>query len=169
MKDITGTLERSDRTEYLGIELGSTRIKAVMIGADNAPIVSGSHDWENQYENGVWTYHEDAIWSGLQDCFANLKKEYQAKFNRPLTKLSGIGLSAMMHGYLAFDRSGKLLVPFRTWLFNILQVKYIRSSVLCVNYCFHITVFLFWPVLQSFFYAPGHSPGSMKTPRTMAQ
>lgn len=115
MKDITGTLERSDRTEYLGIELGSTRIKAVLIGANHAPIVSGSHDWENQYENGVWTYHEDAIWSGLQDCCANLKKEYQAKYNRPLTTLSGIGLSAMMHGYLAFDQSDKLLVPFRTW------------------------------------------------------
>ena len=115
MEDNTGTLERSDRTEYLGIELGSTRIKAVLIGADHAPLVSGSHDWENQYENGIWTYHEDAIWSGLQDCFANLKKEYQAKFNRPLANLSGIGLSAMMHGYLAFDQSGKLLVPFRTW------------------------------------------------------
>lgn len=115
MKDIAGTLERSDRAEYLGIELGSTRIKAVLIGADHAPIVSGSHDWENQYENEVWTYHEDAIWSGLQDCFADLKKNYQVRFKRSLTTLSGIGLSAMMHGYLAFDRSGKLLVPFRTW------------------------------------------------------
>ncbi|MBN2574007.1 MAG: FGGY-family carbohydrate kinase [Deltaproteobacteria bacterium] len=99
----------------LGIEFGSTRIKAVLIGADHSPIASGSYDWENRHENGVWTYHLDDVWAGLQESFRQLRSEVLAKYDIPLRTVGAIGFSAMMHGYLAFDRNGKLLVPFRTW------------------------------------------------------
>ncbi len=99
----------------LGIEFGSTRIKAVLIGKDHTPLASGSHEWENRYENGVWTYHLEDVWTGLQDCFRKLRGEVQEKFGVPLKTVGAIGFSAMMHGYLAFDRDGNLLVPFRTW------------------------------------------------------
>jgi sugar (pentulose or hexulose) kinase len=99
----------------LGIELGSTRIKAVLIGADYAPLATGAHDWENQFEDGVWTYSLEAVHQGLQAAYAHLKQEVQRLYGLPLTKLSAIGVSAMMHGYLPFDGQGKLLAPFRTW------------------------------------------------------
>ena len=99
----------------LGIELGSTRIKAVLIAEDHSPIASGSHEWENQYENGVWTYSLEAAWNGLQDCYRNLSKDVSEKYGVKLTTVGSIGFSAMMHGYLAFDKDGKQLVPFRTW------------------------------------------------------
>ncbi len=99
----------------LGIELGSTRIKAVLIGPDHTPLASGSHEWENRYENGVWTYSLDAVWAGLQDAFAQLQAEVTAKYGAPLQRVSALGFSAMMHGYMAFDRDGNQLVPFRTW------------------------------------------------------
>ena len=99
----------------LGIELGSTRIKAVLIGEDHTPIASGSHEWENRHENGVWTYSLEDVWSGLQDSFRNLSKEVFEKHNIQLRKIGAIGFSAMMHGYMAFDKDGSLLVPFRTW------------------------------------------------------
>jgi len=99
----------------LGIEFGSTRIKAVLIGEDHMPIASGSHEWENQYENGVWTYSLDNVWTGLQNSFQNLSKEVAEKYNTPLKSIGAIGFSAMMHGYMAFDKDGNLLVPFRTW------------------------------------------------------
>lgn len=100
---------------YLGIELGSTRIKAVLIGEDHAPMAVGSHAWENRYENGVWTYSLEAVWSGLQDCYQNLSREVETRYGTPLKTLGALGVSAMMHGYLAFDQAGNLLVPFRTW------------------------------------------------------
>lgn len=99
----------------LGIEFGSTRIKAVLVGEDNVPIASGAHDWENRLENGVWTYTLEDIWSGLQDCYADLAGDVQEKYGETLTKIGSIGFSAMMHGYMAFDEKGELLVPFRTW------------------------------------------------------
>jgi sugar (pentulose or hexulose) kinase len=99
----------------LGIEFGSTRIKAVLVGADNLPLASGSHEWENRYEDGVWTYHLEDVWSGLQDSFSKLSREVLEKYNTPLKIIGAIGFSAMMHGYLAFGRDGNLLVPFRTW------------------------------------------------------
>ncbi|MBK7450673.1 MAG: FGGY-family carbohydrate kinase [Anaerolineales bacterium] len=99
----------------LGIELGSTRIKAVLIAEDHSPIASGSHEWENQYENGVWTYSLEAAWNGLQDCYRNLSKDVSEKYGLTLTIVGSIGFSAMMHGYLPFDKDGKQLVPFRTW------------------------------------------------------
>ncbi len=99
----------------LGVEFGSTRIKAVLIGPDHAPIASGDHAWENQYENELWTYALDDVWAGLQDAYANLAADVRAKYGVELKKLKAMGVSAMMHGYLAFDRDGNLLVPFRTW------------------------------------------------------
>ena len=100
---------------YIGIEFGSTRIKAVLIGADHAPLAAGVHDWENQLVDGIWTYSLDAVKEGLQDCFADLMRDTQTKYGVPLTCTAGIGISAMMHGYLAFDENDELLVPFRTW------------------------------------------------------
>ena len=100
---------------YLGIEFGSTRIKAVLIGADNIPLAIGTHDWENRLENGIWTYTLEDIWTGLQDCYTNLAREVQEKYEVTLKKVGAIGFSAMMHGYMAFNADGELLVPFRTW------------------------------------------------------
>ena len=99
----------------LGIELGSTRIKAVLIGEDHAPIASGDHTWENRLENGVWTYHLDDAWAGIQDAYANLCKDVETKYGAKLTKLAGLGVSAMMHGYLPFDKDWNQLCEFRTW------------------------------------------------------
>jgi sugar (pentulose or hexulose) kinase len=119
---MANTLDRNDiqkaiesgRTA-LGVEFGSTRIKAVLIGEDHRPLASGSHEWENRYENGVWTYHLEDVWSGLQDSYRKLKDEVLEKYGVPLTTIGAIGFSAMMHGYLAFDKDETLLVPFRTW------------------------------------------------------
>ncbi|MBV9998372.1 MAG: FGGY-family carbohydrate kinase [Verrucomicrobia bacterium] len=115
-------MNRSDTQEaiesartVLGIELGSTRIKAVLIGEDHAPIASGSHDWENRYENGIWTYSLEEVWAGLQESYRKLSKEVLEKYNTPLERIGAIGFSAMMHGHMAFDQAGNLLVPFRTW------------------------------------------------------
>ncbi|HEU0293031.1 MAG TPA: FGGY family carbohydrate kinase, partial [Anaerolineales bacterium] len=99
----------------LGIEFGSTRIKAVLIGEDHMPIASGSHEWENRYENGIWTYSLEDVWTGLQESYRNLSSEVLEKYNTPLKTIGAIGFSAMMHGYVAFDQDGNLLVPFRTW------------------------------------------------------
>ena len=99
----------------LGIEFGSTRIKAVLIGPDHAPIAQGSHEWENQLVDGLWTYSIDAIWYGLQDCYADLRRNVLAQYDTEIETLAAIGVSAMMHGYMAFDAQQKILVPFRTW------------------------------------------------------
>lgn len=100
----------------LGIEFGSTRIKAVLIDADNKPIAQGSHEWENQLVDGLWTYNVDRIWYGLQDCYADLRKNVIAQYDCEIENLAAIGISAMMHGYMAFGgHDEKLLVPFRTW------------------------------------------------------
>lgn len=99
----------------LGIELGSTRIKAVLIDEGGAPIASGGHDWENRLENGVWTYSIEDVWTGLQDCYASLARDVRERYGCEITDLKAIGISAMMHGYMAFDENGELLVPFRTW------------------------------------------------------
>nr|MBP3283419.1 ATPase [Treponema sp.] len=99
----------------VGIEFGSTRIKAVLIDSDNAPQAMGSHTWENSLVDGIWTYSEEEIISGLQSAYADLKRDVKEKFGVPLKKIRALGFSAMMHGYLAFDGKGSLLVPFRTW------------------------------------------------------
>ena len=99
----------------LGIELGSTRIKATLIDDTFAPIASGSHGWENRLENGYWTYSLEDIHSGIQACYADLKKDVSEKYGVKLESFGAIGISAMMHGYMAFDKDDNLLVPFRTW------------------------------------------------------
>ncbi len=99
----------------LGIEFGSTRIKAVLIDENNNPIAQGSHEWENQLVNGLWTYSLEAIWFGVQDCYRDLRANVQAQYGVELTELAAIGVSAMMHGYMPFDKDGEMLAPFRTW------------------------------------------------------
>ena len=99
----------------LGIELGSTRIKAVLIGPDHAPLAVGSHGWQNQLVDGLWTYSLESVWAGLQDCYAALAADVRDRHGVELTTVGALGISAMMHGYLAFDAAGELLVPFRTW------------------------------------------------------
>ena len=99
----------------LGIEFGSTRIKAVLIGENHAPLASGSYEWENRYENGVWTYYLDDVWVGLREAYCKLSDEVSEKYHIPIQTVGAIGFSAMMHGYLAFDKDENLLAPFRTW------------------------------------------------------
>lgn len=111
--DIQKTIE-SGKTA-LGVELGSTRIKAVLIDEDHSPIASGSYEWENRYENGIWTYRLEDVWTGLQESYRNLSSEVSEKYNTPLQTIGALGFSAMMHGYMAFDQNGNPLVPFRTW------------------------------------------------------
>lgn len=100
---------------YLGIEFGSTRIKAVVIDEVGTVLATGGHSWENRLDNGIWTYTLDDIWGGLSDCYSDLVKDIREKYGITPTKFASMGFSAMMHGYLAFDKEGNLLVPFRTW------------------------------------------------------
>lgn len=101
--------------ESLGIEFGSTRIKAVLVDEHCNPIASGGYTWENKLENGIWTYHIDEVWSGLQEAYAKLNSYCEENFGSAITNLSSIGFSAMMHGYLPFDKDGNQLAEFRTW------------------------------------------------------
>jgi len=103
------------KNTVLGIELGSTRIKGVLLDETHTPIASGSFDWENQLVDGIWTYSMDMIHTGIQACYADLARDVQEKFGTPLTTVGAIGISGMMHGYLVFDKEMNLLVPFRTW------------------------------------------------------
>ena len=97
----------------LGIEFGSTRIKAVLIDQENKPIAQGSHEWENQLVDGLWTYSIEAIWSGLQDCYADLRANVKKEYDTEIETLAAIGISAMMHGYMAFNDKEEILAPFR--------------------------------------------------------
>ena len=99
----------------LGIEFGSTRIKAVLIDEANVPIAQGSHEWENQLVNGLWTYTTESVWYGLQSCYADLRANVLKEYDVEIEHLAAIGISAMMHGYMAFDKNDKIQVPFRTW------------------------------------------------------
>lgn len=99
----------------LGIEFGSTRIKAVLVGEDNIPIASGSHDWENRYVDNIWTYTLEDIWNGIQDSYSKMAQDVNEKYGITLTNIGAIGISGMMHGYMAFNEKEELLVPFRTW------------------------------------------------------
>ncbi len=119
----------------LGIEFGSTRIKAVLTDENHAPIASGAHDWENRLENGIWTYSMEDIWVGLADCYRDLTEDVQKKYGVFVERLAAIGFSAMMHGYLAFDKNGRLLAPFRTWRNTITQEA---SEKLSEEFQFHI-------------------------------
>lgn len=99
----------------LGIEFGSTRIKGVLLDDKNQMLASGGHSWENRLENGIWTYHLEDVWNGVQDCFRDLNKNIKEAYDVELETIGALGISAMMHGYLAFNEGGELLVPFRTW------------------------------------------------------
>ena len=99
----------------LGIEFGSTRIKAVLVDEDHVPIAQGSHEWENQLVDGLWTYSNETIWFGLQDCYADLRSDVRKRYDVEIEHLASIGISAMMHGYMPFNEGGHLMVPFRTW------------------------------------------------------
>lgn len=100
---------------FLGIELGSTRIKGVLIDEKGAPLAAGSYEWENQYVDGIWTYSLEEVWKGMQGCYQDLLKDVKEQYGVTVTKIGSMGFSAMMHGYLAFDKEDNLLVPFRTW------------------------------------------------------
>lgn len=105
---------REGRTA-LGIEFGSTRIKAVLVDESHEPVAMGTHDWENRLENNVWTYSLEDIWNGLQGCYRSLAGDVRERYGEELTTIGSIGFSGMMHGYMAFNEAGELLVPFRTW------------------------------------------------------
>ena len=105
----------------LGIELGSTRIKAVLLDENNQTIAAGEHGWENSYVDGVWTYSLEEVWEGVQSSYKNMAEDVKAKYDLEVTKIGAIGFSAMMHGYLAFDQADNLLVPFRTWRNNFTE------------------------------------------------
>ncbi|WHY68926.1 FGGY-family carbohydrate kinase [Neobacillus sp. SuZ13] len=119
----------------LGIELGSTRIKAILIGEDNMPIASGSHDWENSYVHNIWTYSVEDIWKGVQDSYQKMTNDVKQQYGVTLQTIGAIGFSAMMHGYMTFDKEGELLVPFRTWRNNITEQA---SKVLTELFNYHI-------------------------------
>jgi sugar (pentulose or hexulose) kinase len=106
----------------LGCELGSTTIKAILISPEGKPLSSGSYQWENQLLDGIWTYNMDDVWSGLAKCYADLAASASKDHDASLTRVSAAGFSAMMHGYVAVDEQGELLVPFRTWRNNITAV-----------------------------------------------
>ena len=99
----------------IGIEFGSTRIKAVMVDETGKVLAQGGYGWENQYENGIWTYSLEMIWTGLREAYSGLLSDVKEKYDTVIRKTGAIGFSAMMHGYMAFDDKGELLVPFRTW------------------------------------------------------
>jgi sugar (pentulose or hexulose) kinase len=111
-------MEELQHKTVLGIEFGSTRIKAVLLGGGHRVIAAGGHEWENRFIDDSWTYTLADITGGLQACYKSLKENYKKTFGKPLAPPAAIGISAMMHGYMAFDKRGGLLVPFRTWRNN---------------------------------------------------
>lgn len=124
-----------DGRTYLGIEFGSTRIKAVLNDENNVPAASGSYEWENKLENGIWTYSLEEIEKGLKECYRSLRTDVKEKYGVLLNFTGGIGISGMMHGYMAFDKDGNLLTPFRTWRNSITEKA---SSVLTKTFNFNI-------------------------------
>ena len=108
-------VQPAPQRKVLGIEFGSTRIKAVLTDGHGAVLATGSHTWENQLVNGIWTYPLEQVWNGLQACYRDMADRYRMRYGSSITVLDAIGFSGMMHGYLAFDRDGNQLVPFRTW------------------------------------------------------
>ena len=136
----------------LGIEFGSTRIKAVLVDDKNQPIASGGHEWENRYENGVWTYSLDDIWTGIQDCYQDMARDVKAKYDIELESVGAFGVSAMMHGYMPFNKEGELRHSF------ILQIQLSRWTItfqkilqlLSKNYAANILCLLFQLLIFSF-------------------
>lgn len=120
-KEIAAAIRQGNTA--LGMELGSTRIKAVLIGPDHAPVASGAFDWENRLENGVWTYHLEDVWTGLQSAYRALAEEVEQTYGVTLQRPGAMGVSAMMHGYLPLDRDGNQLAEFRTWRNTITEAE----------------------------------------------
>lgn len=112
----------------LGVEFGSTRIKAVLVDENGTPLASGSYQWENQYVDGIWTYDMEMVWKGLQACYQDLLSDVKKQYDAEITKLGAIGFSAMMHGYLALDKDDQLLVPFRTWRNTMTEEASVRLT-----------------------------------------
>ena len=111
---LTAEKIRAGKTS-LGIEFGSTRIKAVLIDDTYTTIAAGDYGWASHLEDGLWSYSQEEIWTGLQTAYAALAEDVENAYGEKLTRVGRIGFSAMMHGYLAFGKDGELLVPFRTW------------------------------------------------------
>ncbi len=126
--DISALIERGEAC--LGFELGSTRIKGTLIGPDYRPLASGSYGWENKFENGVWTYDLQDVWTGVAACYSDLASDVKKLYGVQLNTFAAGGFSAMMHGYIALDAEGKLLVPFRTWRNNITEEATIELTKL---------------------------------------
>jgi sugar (pentulose or hexulose) kinase len=116
-----GAAEIRGGSGVLGVEFGSTRIKATLIGSDWQPLASGSYGWQNEYVDGIWTYSMENVWTGLAACYRELSESVRKVYAVPLTTLAAAGFSGMMHGYVAVDGDGNLLVPFRTWRNNITE------------------------------------------------
>lgn len=112
-RDVVAAIEAGETS--LGIELGSTRIKACLIGPDHEVVATGSHAWENKFVDRLWTYSLESVWEGVQAAVAGLLAQVESTHGVRLTSLGALGVSAMMHGYLPFDAAGEVLVPFRTW------------------------------------------------------
>ena len=124
-----------DGKAILGIEFGSTRVKAVLIDESNEILSIGSYEWENKLENGIWTFHLEEILHGMQACYADLPKNVKLKYGVTITKLKAIGISGMMHGYMALDRNNQILTPFRTWRNMVTQEA---AEILSQAFAFHI-------------------------------
>lgn len=99
----------------IGIEFGSTRIKAVLTGPDHTPLATGSYGWENRMEDGVWVYHLEDVVTGMRACYRALREDAERKLGCPLRRVGAIGISGMMHGYLVLGRDFEQIAPFRTW------------------------------------------------------
>ncbi|MDT3994712.1 FGGY family carbohydrate kinase, partial [Mammaliicoccus fleurettii] len=125
----------------IGIELGSTRIKTVVIDKDFETIGSGYYEWENKFENGYWTYSINDVWIGLQKSYKSMTDDIQSKFNISIKKVKSIGISGMMHGYLAFDKNDDLLVPFRTW-----RNSYTEEAANQLRACFDFNIPERWSI-----------------------
>lgn len=117
LEEVKKTIESGKAV--LGIELGSTRIKAVLVDQMGTVIETGGFDWENSLVNGIWTYSLEEVWTGIQKCYKDLSDKVKEKYDITIKRLASMGISAMMHGYLPFNKEGKQLVEFRTWRNNI--------------------------------------------------
>ncbi|OOF58031.1 xylulokinase [Rodentibacter myodis] len=122
MNNVTAAEKIKNGETYLGIELGSTRIKSVLIDAQGGILAKGGYEWENHFINGIWTYPLDEVWTGVARSYQDLCQNVLAQYGVNITKLAALGVSAMMHGYLAFDQQGKQLAEFRTWRNNTTAV-----------------------------------------------
>ena len=141
----------------LGIEFGSTRIKAVLIDPEYKPIAQGSHTWENQLVNGLWTYSVESIWFGLQDCYSDLRKNVLKQYEVEIENLAAIGISAMMHGYMPFDKHGDILVPFPRRVLSTSQMATTRTLGCFKNSVRRKRPWMPMPIMATLRFSPGLS------------